>query len=228
MRTRFACLFLIWLAACSESETSPADPVGSTAGEPSGSTAADDPIDDDGEPLRADLGVQPPTACEAACEAAEACQGTVASDCLLQCTTELDGAQAVSESCGASTEALQTCLGTLSCDALNQHDAGGDSPCRSLEQDVSVACGSPTGEPTSACEDVCALVDSCGISSPSECLAGCVQLQAAAEEVSPACASAQDQQLACAVDLDCAALETWMTTGDVQACPNPEDACSGE
>ena len=221
-RTLF--LSVVLLVACSEgSESRP------TLGESSSSSGESDSSSSDDTPEpRADLGVVPPQACDAACATASACQGITATDCLLQCVSELDAAFATSEACGTQREVLETCLGELSCEQLSGHDAGDDGPCRRHAQEASVACA-PGGETPSVCAEFCTAADRCDVVDAVACEAACVEARADAAESGVACASAQDQQFTCVAGLECAALEAWMSGRDTSICPVDFDqACAGD
>ncbi len=230
----WACSILLVTACSGGDESSSTSSVGEASSTGMASTTAPgdstDPTTDEPDPEpRADLGVSPPAVCDALCATASVCQGISETDCLLSCTAELQAAQDVGPACGSGQEALASCKSGLSCEELGQHDAGEDSPCRETEQAASVACGSPDGEAPALCTSLCDAASECGLSENAACLAACVDVRTAAAETSAACATAEDERLACVAELNCSDLESWLSQEDTALCPDEVDLhCSGD
>ncbi len=179
--------------------------------------------------VRADLGLEPPEACEASCAAVSACQGLAVSDCLLQCSAELIDAEAVSAACGVAHEALEACVAALSCDELAAHDAGEDGPCRGSAQQAALDCDVSGEAEAAVCADLCTALTGCGLAEETPCLANCIELREAAGTSGRSCAAAQDEHLTCVGGLDCAALEQWVSTNSTPACTDAlDEACAGD
>ncbi len=220
-------LFSIFIvAACGDDEPSPMSSEGTSTGAPADSASDASMNTSSEDPPRADLGVQPPEVCEASCATEEACQGVPAADCLLRCTADLNEAHTTSSDCGEAREAVEACMAALSCEQRAQHDTSGDSPCRTLQQDAALVCAPDDASTT--CADFCATSVECDLGDEPTCLAGCVELRSAATVSGAACLDAQDAQLTCAAQLDCASLETWVTTGELPGCPALDLACTGD
>ena len=222
----FLCFVVV---ACGEGSGSVPDTGGTTGMQTMPPTSVGDD-DSSGSPtVRADLGVEPPEACEGSCASASACQGLSVSDCLLQCSAELFEAQRVSPTCGAAHEALEVCVAALSCAELVAHDAGDQGPCRSAAQQAAIDCD--TSEITDAvvCAELCTSLLQCGLAEETSCLASCIELRTAADSSGEACAAAQDEHLSCVGALDCAALDEWVSTGSTPTCTDqPDRACAGD
>ena len=211
-----------------ESPRAPAE-VETPGAETTSASSSDDQGSSGPSEVRADLGVEPPVACEGSCATASACQGLAVSDCLLQCSAELGDAESISAACGAMQEALETCVAGLSCDELAAHDAGEEGPCRGAAQQAAIDCDASGPAPSVVCDDLCASLLDCGLAEGTACLANCVELRAAAASSGESCAAAQDEQLTCVGALECAALEQWVSTGSTPTCTDQLDqACAGD
>lgn len=229
--TRAFFLLCVLLAACADDEPGEVTAAGATGVEAtstSPTTGAGDASSGPAE-VRADLGVEPPAACEVSCAVTSQCQGIAVPDCLLQCTAELADAEAVSSSCAATHEALETCVADLSCEELAAHDAGDESPCRYAAQQAAVECDASDTTPSTVCEELCAQLSQCELADETSCLANCVELRSAAASSGEPCAAAQDELLTCVGALDCIALDAWVSAGATPTCPDDLDqACSGD
>ena len=227
---RASFLLCFALVACGDEESSRAPGGAETTGAGTTSPASTDDQGSSGSPsIRADLGVEPPAACEGSCAVASACQGLAVSDCLLQCSAELVDAESVSAACGAAHEALEACVAALSCDELAAHDAGEDGPCRSTAQQAALDCDASGNTPSTVCADLCTSLLDCGLAEETPCLANCVDLRAAAATSGEPCAAAQDEHLTCVGALECTALDEWVSTGSTPTCTDQLDqACAGD
>ncbi len=207
-----------------------AAPMATTA-EPSTSSGSSGDNDGSSGPpeIRADLGVEPPEVCEAFCAVTTACRGSSASDCLLQCTAELADAEDFSTSCGLAQGHFVSCIAGLSCEELATHDAGGEGPCRGAAQQTTLACDRSGNMTSKVCAGLCASFVTCELSEETPCLAGCAEMRSAAAASGESCGLAQDGQLYCLAQQDCAGLGEWMSTGSTQNCPDPlDEACAGD
>ncbi len=218
------------LVACADDDSSRAPGAAGTTGAETTTPVPTDDSGSSGSPsVRADLGVEPPAACEGSCAVALACQGLAVSDCLLQCSAELADAALLSPACGAAQEALEVCVAALSCDELAAHDAGEAGPCRDAAQQAAIDCDGSGATPSAVCDDLCTALVDCDLAEGTACRANCVELRSAAATSGESCAAAQDEQLTCVGALDCTALDEWVSTGSTPTCPDQLDqACAGD
>ncbi len=198
---------LLLVAGCRDAEPQTTTGGGSTSADPTDTEA--EPVPDLGStPPRADLGVEPPTACAAWCAELAACMGTSETDCLLQCDATHADYDAISAACVGDYEALLQCISGLDCEQIAAYlDAEGDYPC--AEQDVATLASCNVVDVPPVCAEFCATSSACTDGSAEQCEVLCGEALATASSVGEGCRSDTEAAFACAAALDCEQLDAW-------------------
>lgn len=220
--TRLTSLLLVaaMVAACKDDGSSGSgDPgcVGAKCDDPNAMDAGDTaPAGKlDLPPVREDLGVVPPPACDASCAVLSGCIGASEDDCLLECSALLAEANDHSSECAASVGAVLSCTAALDCEGYADYEAGEDDyPCAAEDQAFAAACATSTDTP--ACDAFCTLAAGCEGGDAAACVAACNETIAGAEAVGAACGDAARAQFECVGALtECSELAAWsLAEGD--------------
>lgn len=174
---------------------------------------------------KADLGIDPPQACEPYCEVLATCLGQDAADCLSACTQTHEERSAVAAACVEDHEVLLGCVAALSCDdaAAWQTAAGTDYPCAAEEQAAELSCTPGADTPSQTCTDFCTTAESCGARLEG-CLLSCAQAEQSADEIGPDCRAAQDDVFVCAAALSCEEFASWTNAEGDYPCQTQDEA----
>lgn len=180
---------------------------GATDGTGDGPTDGDDTTG----PPPPDMGLQPPSACEAACATREGC-GESGVSCLNQCDADYATYSETSSACLSDFEALLACVAGSSCEDIEAYDdptAGEAYPCQAEDDAFTTSCLLGGEPPPETCDAYCAVISECAMVSPNECDAICSMQLDFADGLGDACVEATTMQLDCVGTLDCAGYEAF-------------------
>jgi hypothetical protein len=207
--TRTLATLLSWsciLACGGDDDARGNDDGNATSSAAATTTQAFDPTTGPGP--KADLGVDVPSDCQAACVLRVACLGEAPADCLLACSGAYDQHAAASTECVAAYETLLACVASLDCDEAVAYQTGtGDYPCATEELALGSACGDPEMSPT--CDALCATTATCTGADPGACATLCSEALQTAAAVSASCQQAQIAAFDCVAALDCEGYAAW-------------------
>ena len=180
---------------------------GATDGAEDGQTGFDETTG----PLPPDMGLQPPSACEAVCATRASC-GDAEVACLNGCDADYATYSETSSACLSDFEALLSCLAASSCEDLMSYDdppPGMAYPCEAEDDAFTTSCLLGGEPPPATCEAYCAVISECTGLSANDCDAICSMQLTFAEGLGKACVDATTIQLECVGTLDCAGYEAF-------------------